>query len=325
MNDLDLGFRSSAARFESEGKHRRNVAGKALAFNVSYLDDYCRALMPHDLVLIAARTGAGKTTLAELIATSNAEQGKRVHYFALEAEPDEIERHLLYRAIAREVFRRSVRECAGINYPDWYLGKFDQRLGFITREVQAEVASRYRTLNTWYKIREFTSADITKLFLAVRNETDLIVLDHLHYVDTPVDQSENRAQKAITTAIRDCALSIGVPIVVVAHLRKRGNRKALMPDADDVMGSSDITKIATRLILIAPARDQDCSGPEQPTYMQVEKDRLAGGSKLAALIAYDLRTCRYSNHYHLGMFDPLGETFTLLSGEKPRWAQGARD
>lgn len=320
----DTGFKGAAHRLHNEASRRAKLVSSSLSFGVPYLDDYCRALMPHDLVLIGARTGAGKTTLAQIIATTNALAGKRVHYFALEAEPDELERHLKYQWISKRMFAQCVPGREGLNYPDWYRGVYDDAIGTLSAEADAAMAVDYATLSTFYKEKDFTHEDITTLFLAIRNETDLIVLDHLHYVDTPQDSSENRAQKEIVKVLRDCALAIGVPIVVVAHLRKRFSRKTLLPDLDDFMGSSDITKIATRAILIAPALDQHATGCVRPTYMTVAKDRLCGGSQMVALLGYDLRTGLYERLYALGYMDMMGEKFSFISDQPPRWAQHAR-
>jgi len=313
MPDFDIGFRSSAQRLEGEANRRAALTNRSLAFNVCYL---------HDLVIIAAKTGAGKTTLAEIIGTTNAAQGKRVHYFALEAEPDEIERHLKYRWIVRMALRRG-HDIRGMTYPDWYLGRYDEKLGTLTSEADRVIASEYKTLSTYYRARDFTHADIKRLFLAIRNDTDLIILDHLHYVDAMDGTSENASQKEIVKVIRDCALAIGVPIIVVAHLRKRATRKTLLPEVDDVMGSSDIVKPATRVILVAPALDKAPVGSLYPTYMAVEKDRLCGASRYVAQIDYDIRAGRYGDGYYLGTIDMMGESFQTMdmATNAPAWAK----
>ena len=316
-SDFCLGFCSARDRLREEAAERAKLSGRLLRFGVSFLDDYCRGLLPHDLILIAARTGAGKTTLAEMIATGNAAAGKRVHYFALEAEPNEIERRLKFRWLAHRCY------IDGFNYPDWYLGRFDDELGFLAAEADDTLGRDYATLQTYYKAAgDFGQADIHRLFLAIRNETDLIVLDHLHYVDTPDDVAENRAQKEIVKAIRDCALSIGVPIIVVAHMRKRAKRSQLLPEVEDVMGSSDIAKIATRAILLAPAKDQTAAQSyERPTYIQADKDRLCGNQATVALLQYDLRFSTYQDKYFLGYADAQGESWKLATGAIPSWAK----
>ena len=62
------------------------------------------------------------------------------------------------------------------------------------------------------------------------------------------DPNENRAVKNIVKRIRDVSLAIGVPVIVVAHLRKKDRiPRPLAPDLDDFHGASDITKIAIAL------------------------------------------------------------------------------
>ncbi len=50
--------------------------------------------------MLGAKTGIGKTALATITALHNCQQGKRVHYFALEAEEREIERRMKFQIIA---------------------------------------------------------------------------------------------------------------------------------------------------------------------------------------------------------------------------------
>ena len=78
-------FSRSPDRLDGELEERLAEAERALKYHHAFLDDYLRAILPADLILIGAPTGLGKTDLALNIATTNALLGKRVHYFALAA------------------------------------------------------------------------------------------------------------------------------------------------------------------------------------------------------------------------------------------------
>jgi replicative DNA helicase len=98
--DFGLGFEKSSTRLDGERSERRRLGARALPYHHAFLDDYLRCIMPNDLILLGAETGAGKTELARHIGAANARNGKRVYYFALEAEDKEIERRTKYAELA---------------------------------------------------------------------------------------------------------------------------------------------------------------------------------------------------------------------------------
>lgn len=315
-------FKTVGERLADEREMRLRLADRVMPFNVSYLDDCCLGIYPTDLIVVCAASGAGKTSIAALISQLAAAQGRRVHFFALEAHRSEIEQRMLFREICNVLRERGVYE-PRVTFQSWMYGFVEN---IVTEAIEDQARQRLTdegsTMRTYYRGQAFTPEDITATFSAVRNETDLIVLDHLHYVDGD-DPNENRVLKQATRAIRDSALAMERPVVVVAHLRKKDRgRPRLIPDIDDVHGASDIVKIATKVIMLAPARDQQSADPGvASTYMQVVKDRFAGVSGWAALCAYDLRTLRYREHYVIGRLSFNGEEFENVPRHaKPLWA-----
>ena len=149
----------------------------------------------------------------------------------------------------------------------------------------------------------------------------------MDYIDTD-DDNENKALKKITQTIRDTSIASGIPTIVAAHLRKMGagGFKTLVPDTDDFHGTSEITKNATRVITIAPARDQVSTKPWlAPTYIAALKDRRSGGvDDWVALAEFDLRTFSYEETYRLGRLNFLGDKWEETGGDKvPNWAHEA--
>lgn len=324
-----LGFQGSAVRVTGEADERRVLASRRLAFNVTFLDDALGGILPNDLVVIGARTGAGKTQLASLIAQENAKAGRRVHYFALEAEPREIERRMKYRILVDAFFQvvppseERNRAARRLSYRAWYAGEVDDVLGQLERAADAWLAKHYSTLSTYYRGTSFTVEDLERGIRSVQDDTDLVVLDHLHYVDGD-DPSENRLYKQVVKRLRDISLTIGKPVVLIAHLRKkdRGHNPPV-PDIDDFHGTSDVVKIATKVILIARAPREDHEADYVwPTYMHAAKDRMDGGtSSYVARLTYSSRTGGYQAQYRLGRV--LGDEFVSLpAGERlPYWAE----
>lgn len=321
---LSVDFASSSERLRGEADERATLVARELPFGIAFLDDVCRGILPHDLVLLGAYTGVGKTAMASLIAFCNVLRGKRVYYFALEAEPREIERRLKYAMMAQRAMVKRIAGWGGMNYPDWYRGKFPQIDQALSDDIERVLAEKFATLFTLYRGTEFTITDVERLFKAVATKADLIVLDHLHYVDTDDEIGENASVKRIVKKIRDTSLATGIPCIVVAHLRKGDRSKPrLVPSLDDFHGSSDISKIATKAILLSASREKPIQGIAG-TYISVPKDRMAGATKLVALSGYDIRSSTYESTYTLGRLSFAGDQFEPLeTKDYPAWAQSA--
>jgi hypothetical protein len=326
--DFGIDFRSAADRVGDERESRIVNADRAMPYHHAFLDDYLRCIMPHDLILIGAATGAGKTELARSIAASTAATGKHVHYFALEAEPYEIERRTKFAVLAGLVLRRGIKIPApGMNYADWYCGQLERFLVGLDDEADAIVTQKYKTLHTYYRGSRFDHDDIRRLFLAINTQTDLIILDHLHYVDVD-DDNENRGFKRTMKMIRDVSLGIGKPVILVVHLRKRdqSRRRELVPVIEDVHGSSDVGKICTRAAILAPAskaalEDIPARAGCAPTFFSIPKDRVSGACPYIAVVDFDYRARTYADTYTLGRPARGGEKFEPLGfGDAPGWA-----
>lgn len=314
-------FKTSADRVVDEARSRLALVEREMPFHHMFLDDILRGILPHDLIILGAVSGAGKTELAQSISMSNALKGKRVHYFALEAEPLEIERRTKFKLLSGLAKSEKRPFLDQLNYPDWYRGKCEHIVGTLNEKVERGIKNSLGTFHTYYRGANFGPADIKRMMIGIRDSTDLIVIDHLHYVDTETD-NENREYRDILKMVRDVSLRIGRPVILVVHLRKRDKRfdKTLVPDLESVHGSSEIYKIATHSIMLAPAREIEQKDPWLAgTYFSVPKDRMGGATGLIGLCTFDVRTRTYEDRYTLGR--QVGDAFEPLDINKlPRWA-----
>jgi hypothetical protein len=301
---------------------RQKIAAKCLPFNIAFLDEIAVGIAPMDLIIIGALTGSGKTTLGAIIAEKNAMNGKRVTYFALEAFPGEIESRILYRIISKLAFDRQHPGVSKFSYAHWLYG----RCSDIDRDLHEEAEKKFQAecglLSTYYRTSKFTSDHLVQMMNAIRSETDLIILDHLHFIDND-DAEENRGMKAIVKAISDAINVTQTPVIAIAHLRKRDLRKPrLVPEIDDFHGASDITKIATKCVVLAPAREYQTGSPFAfRTFVRMGKDRFVGDKALTALLTFDVRRTGYLRDYELGRLSPDGQEWNRLPpAERPWWA-----
>ncbi len=316
-------FMSSPDRLDGELEERLADAAKALKYHNAFLDDCLRALLPTDLVLLGAPTGIGKTDLALNIATTNAFLGKRVHYFALEAEPRELERRTKFSMLSRKVYEARHDDRHKMNFADWRIGRCEHICGDFNASVNAAFEKALRPLWTLYRGSKFDARELERQVLSIHENTDLIVIDHLHYIDAGDDSNEAHALGETVKTIRDLALNVSKPVILIAHLRKKEQgSKRLVPGIDDFHGSSNITKICTQAITIERCHVvQPSKWFLAPTFMTVLKDRRAGASPYAAVVNFDRRTKSYQGFYTLGRLTKGASDWEPVSeAEKPDWA-----
>ncbi len=316
-------FEKASDRIAEEKAIRTQMAGlEPLKFGVSFLDSATRGIFPSDLILLGAPTGIGKTELCVNIAMANLEAGKRVHFIALEADRCEIERRIFYSFLAKCFFYDKSRpQLSGhLNMADWMLGKFRGQLDRYEQAVEEILSTGLSQLFTFYKAKQFTHEDLIYNIGTVAHETDLIIVDHVHFFDWD-ESDDNRAIKQIAKTARDIVLEMGKPMVLVAHLRKRdrGN-KDLCPGVDEFHGSSDLTKIATKAITIASGGiDETGSGV---TFMRVCKNRLDGSTaRYMAKMKFNFQRRAYEEKFKLSW---PGEKFDEIT-DYPFWAREFRE
>ena len=318
-------FMPSPKRLVGERADRIQASKGLLSFGVRFLDDAMGGIGRRDLVLVGASTGVGKTQLALIISLANCKAGKRVHYFALEAEERELERRMKFQLLAAAYYRNAMSP-RRIRFIDWSNGRLDDVLERFEERVDREVAELLKNLRTYYRVDTFTGGDFARHLEAIREETDLVVLDHFHYVDSD-DDNENRGHKALVKQIRDCVLRADRPVVVVGHVRKSDPRHApLIPTEEAFHGSSDIVKIATKAIMLAPDFTTETGDPSRwATYMRVVKCRQESAlCRYAARLIYDTRTDSYEPDYSIGRLIDGGKQYEQLSPWAiPGWADHA--
>jgi replicative DNA helicase len=308
---------------QSEIEMRMDGDKRLLTFGVDFLDEALEGILPNDLVLIGARSGAGKTQFCVNLALANVQQGKRVHYIALEAENLEIERRIKYRLFSKLFFEQKRKASHRISFKNWLLGRFAVELADLEAEAAEIFEKEVKGLFTFYKSGSFSVTNFIQMVLYCASETDLIIVDHVHYFDYE-DDNENRAVKEIATTARDLALEQGKPIILVAHIRK-GDKYSTdkCPQLEDFHGSSDLYKIATVSVTFAPG-DNFTSDGKSETFMQVVKERLGGESlRHLACLTYNTREGVYEKGYRIGPWRQKrdAEFAEHPQGNLPTWAK----
>lgn len=311
---------------DGEAEERLRAAEHILPFGVDYLDDSLGGIRKYDLVVLTGRTSGGKTELASHIAMSNAMNGKRVLMFDLEAEPREIARRIKFKELSKLYRDNNMARLFSGRQPDfadWMNGLQEDMLAPLYPIVDERLRSVGSNLHLHGSSDTFGAEQFASQVAMLRYDYDLVILDHLHYLNFE-DDNENRAMGQIMRTIRSTVLHHGVPVILVAHIRK-GDRHnpTLVPSLEDVHGSSDIAKVATKVISLARG-----DATEDPTvfstYCQAGKYRFRGAvMRYVARLRFDIRMNSFRPGYSLGIakHDKKREVFAEMPERTPAWVK----
>lgn len=247
------GFRSAEISSDKITGKLLHAKNNAIFTGIKVMDDVFGGILPNDIILFGSKTGTGKTAMASEVALYNCIKNRRVYMYALEAEEDEIQMRIIFEKVAEKVKAFNPRR--KINYKHWKLGRYED-LNHYYQDCLREL-NDFENLFIYYRKKEFGIEQFVKTVMEVKEDADLIIIDHIHYFDLQGTNRNDALGDAIKK-IRDISLLMGVPIIILAHLRKaQGSDFKLMPTIDDFHGSSDLTKICTKGVIMAPGKQQN--------------------------------------------------------------------
>ena len=322
------GFVPANIRIKGEKERRALDAQRVIKYSIPYLQDITGGMLPTEVVLWGATSGAGKTEAAKLQAAYTAKTLKEpVHYFALEAEPEEIERRIKYGIMGREYKNTHQGVPSGlITYQNYrqnrLIEELDEPYGKLAED---EFDKNYSTLNVYYrKKNEFGPDKLEKELWKLKGKSRLIILDHVHYLDLEDDKNETEAMSKLMKRIRGMGQVLEIPIILIAHLPEKGNHHGdLIPRKDDYYGASNLFKVATTAIMMAPARkvsSTDSKAFGVPTFMKIVKGRLNNAAQYYPGISFfNTFTSDYTPFYAVGKIENGGKKWVPLKGELPSW------
>jgi hypothetical protein len=289
-------FRSMPDRMSGLAQDLAARTGSVIPTGVTYLDDVAGGgIGKNDLWILSATTGSGKTQIMIEIARHAARAGKRVAFFALEADDREMEARILFSALV---------SLYGKSHP----GRFVDRARWLHGDPDTHRALAPFLADAEYLgFGKYKATDLERDVLARRKDSDLIVIDHLGYVALD-GENENKETTDLLFLLRDLVkLGRGVPIITACHTRKSNTPKkfaTLIPGREDIKGSGAIIQCATAVVMIGkvyePVADVNGAALEYPTIIQMQKDRRDGRDFYAAVCDFVPRLGSYAKEYALG-------------------------
>lgn len=321
-------FKSSADRTFDEERGREDGAKNAIPYEgLSFLKDSLRSILPGEVLLLGAGTGVGKTQLAKILAQHVAMTGKRVHYIALEAEDNEIERRMKFGFMSKW-YREEHPGGAfcNINYSNFVHEDLKTEFGPYEKRANDLLVNNYKTLHTYYKVKDdFGIDELDRELVNLAGKTDLVILDHIHYVDLD-GHNETAAMSALIKRIKNLSSALKIPVVCVAHVKKPDKIKGvapIVPSLDDFYGASNLTKIALTAIMLAPAVgiiSSNTRGYGVPTFFRVLKCRLdRTQTDYTGVCYFNILDGEYTDYYSLGKLNRMCTKWTPEKSNFPYW------
>ena len=222
---------------------------KGIPTGYKRLDKMTHGLQAGALIVLAARPGMGKTSLAmNLVENASLRAGKTCAVFSLEMPRNEIVQRLIcsYANVSMSSALSgdlSAKEWKKLMLAGDKLKKSNIYIDDSSRITPAEILSKCRRLNT-------TAGGV-----------DLIMIDYIQLMssgDSKMAGAENRQQEiaSITRDLKIMAKELGVPVIALSQLRRIQSKEpqlsdlresgAIEQDADIVMFINRPEAIATR-------------------------------------------------------------------------------
>lgn len=328
--------------FKQESIERLDLTPENLcSYGIKPLDDALKFIMPNDLVVLGADSGAGKSDLALQIASYNALKDKKVAVFFLEGGETEAMSRIKWKDICDIYYRQYAELGLPMDYSLWRCNMIKHPiLNQIESELWLSYQEKYKTNLQFCSITKdfglenflIELLEYHKLSKAINNpfdpnagfDVDLIVIDHLQYFSLVESETEISQITKILREVKNITDRYKIPVILVSHLRKKTKDRGI-PDQEDFYGSSNIPKIATTAIVLCPALQKyDYNDYLYPTYMRIVKSRIGIKPFYAIKVNYDIIKKRYEENYDLYYINDKGfESSEKIPYEKlPFWAKG---
>lgn len=263
---------------------------------IDIVDDYLGWIGESELVLIGAYTWVGKSDLAYNIAIHNASRGKKVMMFSLEWDINE----MAYRYLQKKINTDGGDTIRTVDY------RFNIK-DVVDRETMAVAKTPQEILDNilvFKKEQIPTVDDIVECIQSFRDSVDMIVIDHLHYMDF-WNKAQHEWLGNIMRELKTTTDIIRKPIVLVSHLKNPTDPNK-EPTIYDFHGSSNIGKEWTTALLLKKEKKNNIetcvmnnlldNKRYAGTKIYIKKSRI-GLWEATFNLVYDIYEKQYINHY----------------------------
>ncbi len=202
------------------------------------LDKKMGGMHKGDLIIVAARPGIGKSSLALNIAENVATKaGKKVAFFSLEMPREQ----LVDRVISSQALIDNTRLRTGELQPDDW------------RRI-AEASSYLANCQMFFDDTSMITVSQIKAKLRRLKDVDLVIIDYLQLLSSG-SRSDNRVQEVseMTRSLKIMAKELGVPVIALSQLSRRSEDRSAKdhrPQLSDLRESGSIEQDADSVIFL---------------------------------------------------------------------------
>ena len=234
----------------SDPETREQYVG--IPMGISALDKITTGLNKSDLIILGARPGMGKTSLALNIARNVAVNAKKtVCFFSLEMTRDQLAQRMLSNEASIESEKLRTGE---LTADEW------------TRLAQA--GKNLSEADIYFDETSGISVPEMKAKLRRMKKVDLVIIDYLGLMSS-AKKTENRVQEVsdITRNLKSMAKQLNIPVIACAQLSRgtEGKGKSHKPALSDLRESGSIEQDADLVLFIYREMyyDSEKDGEEQ--------------------------------------------------------------
>jgi replicative DNA helicase len=249
---------------------------------IKSLDDFCQ-MCAGDLVIIAARPGMGKTSVAVNILLNTIKSGHRGLFFSLEMN----ERQLVQKLLACDT-----------NIPYWKIR--EKKTDNYERELLME--SYQRLLNAEVKSMVDDGAGITVEAIKAKSITEnmkerlsFVIVDYLQFVKLSEGESKEQQIAHISKNLKYLAKELNIPVIALSQLnREVERREGKRPQLSDIRDSGSIEMDADLVIFPYRAEyynikeDENGISTENRIEFIIEKNRHGGTGSIFSNCQMDI-------------------------------------
>lgn len=272
------GFRSFSETVNNAVEVRKAVdASKLCITGIPYLDSQLDNIYPSELIVLAADSGIGKTSLSSTIAQANVKRHHNVACLFLESDISEFEQGQLWQELCR---RHSDKIPAKTTFRQYQLNKLShlEWLAAEEEKIKKEMAKEREGLMLLDKasVGPVNEGTIENILTRICQFVDLIIIDHLHYFDKTYHENMNTEITKIMKKLKAFTMIHKTPIVLVSHVNKSQQKDMIIMDKTDLRGSSSIYQEANECIVISQYHKDpqyDATNIRQPTLFRFVKSR----------------------------------------------------
>lgn len=235
----------------------KNLIG--LDTGLSMLNYYTKGLKAGELVIIAARPGNGKTTLALNIVLAALKRDKNVLFFSLEQEA-----HSLFAKLISSDTSVNLSSIIEANLSDVEIESIQHSANFLSEKKLFVYDGGF--------------LNIDELRLNARkyhkeHKLDLIILDYIGLMSSNSKLERHLQVAEITRNLKMLALELKIPIIALSQLNRamesRANKKPMLSDLRE---SGSIEQDAD-IVLFLSENENPRGLEERPTILTIAKNR----------------------------------------------------